>query len=181
MVLLAAMLLTTMLRLTSMVLTAVLSTMLSWVAAIARCLRRRWHFVDISTLQVHEDPTLVLLSAVLQSQLAAHLFDSGFDLLDMVSAVVALAHNDMQMALSSLSRDPDPLFQDIFGLFYEQAMEINGITRDTALGVVFSEDVVARLIVVLVHFRCMSFALFGELVGARTIAGFVCLMRAVEA
>jgi hypothetical protein len=178
-------LLTTMLRLTSMVLTAVLSTMLSTVlsrvAAIARCLGRGWHLVDISTLQVYKDPTLVLLGAILQSQLATHLFDPGFDFLDMVPAVVAFTHNDMQMALSSLSRNPDSLFQDIFGLFYEQAVEVNGIARDTTLGVVFPEDVVARLIVVLVHFRCVGFAFFRELVGARSIAGFVCLMCAVEA
>ena len=87
----------------------------------------------------------------------------------------------MQMALSPLSRNPDSLFQDIFSLFYEQAVEINGIARDTALGVVFPEDVVARLVVVLVHLRCVGFAFFRELVGARSIAGFVGLVGFVEA
>lgn len=180
MVLLATMLLTTMLRLTSMVLTAMLTTVLPWVTTIARCLGRRWHLVDISTLEVYEDPTLVLLGAVLQSQFTAHLFNSRLDLLDMVPAMVAFAHNDMQMAFSPLPGNPDPLFQNILGLFYEQAVEVNGIASHAALGVVFPEDVVARLVVVLVHFRCMGFALFGELVSTRSIAGFVCLMRAVE-
>jgi len=136
--------------------------------------------VDISTLEVYEDPTLVLLGAVLQSQFTAHLFNSWLDLLDMVPAMVAFAHNDMQMAFSPLPGNPDPLFQNILGLFYEQAVEVNGIASHAALGVVFPEDVVARLVVVLVHFRCMGFALFRELVSTRSIAGFVCLMRAVE-
>ena len=101
--LLATMLLTTMLLVTSMllaamlttVLTPMLSTMLSRVPSIARSLRRRRHLMHIPTLQVHKDPTLVLLSAVLQSQFAAHLLDSRLDLLDMVPAVVALAYNNV--------------------------------------------------------------------------------------
>lgn len=168
------------LLLTMVLLTAMLTTVLPWVTTIARCLGRRWHLVDISTLEVYEDPTLVLLGAVLQSQFTAHLFNSWLDLLDMVPAMVAFAHNDMQMAFSPLPGNPDPLFQNILGLFYEQAVEVNGIASHAALGVVFPEDVVARLVVVLVHFRCMGFALFRELVSTRSIAGFVCLMRAVE-
>ena len=84
------------------------------------------------------------------------------------------------MAFSPLSRDPNPLFQHIFGLFYEQAVEVNGITRDSALSVVFPEDVVARLTVVLVHLRGVGFAFFGQLVGSRSIAGLVGLVGFVE-
>lgn len=85
------------------------------------------------------------------------------------------------MAFTSLSRNPNPLFQNILGLFYEQAVEVNGVARDSALGVVFPEDVVARLTVVLVHLRGVGFAFFGKLVGARSIAGFVRLVGFVEA
>jgi len=103
MMLLTTMLLTAMLLVTSMLLaamlsamlTAMLSTMLSRVTSIARGLRRRRHLMHITTLQIHKDPTLVLLSAILQSQFAAHLLDSRLDLLDMIPAMVSLAHNDM--------------------------------------------------------------------------------------
>jgi len=85
------------------------------------------------------------------------------------------------MAFTSLSRNPNPLFQHILGLFYEQAVEIDGVARDCALGVVFPENVVARLTVVLVHLCGVGFAFFGKLVGARSIAGFVGLVGFVEA
>ena len=136
--------------------------------------------MNITTLQVHKDSALVLLRAVLQSQFAAHLLDSRLDLLDVIPAVVAFAHNDVQMAFSSLSRNPDPLFQNILGFFYEQAVEVNGVARDSALGVVFPEDVVARLTVVLVHLRGVGFAFFGQLVGSRSITGLVGLVGFVE-
>ena len=42
-------------------------------------------------LQVHVDAARVLLGGVLQAQLAADLLDLGFDLLDVVGGVVALA------------------------------------------------------------------------------------------
>ena len=101
--LLATVLLPTMLLVTSMLLAAMLTTvlstmlsaMLSRVPPIARSLRRRRHLMHITTLQIHKDPTLVLLGAILQSQFAAHLLDSRLDLLDMVPAVIALAHNNV--------------------------------------------------------------------------------------
>ena len=93
MMLLATVLLSAMLL--SAMLTTVLSTMLSRVPSIARSLRRRRHLMHITTLQIHKDPTLVLLSAILQSQFAAHLLNSRLDLLDVIPAVVALAHNDV--------------------------------------------------------------------------------------
>ena len=103
MMLLATMLLTTMLLVTSMLLAAMLTTvltpmltpMLSRIPSIARCLRRRRHLMHITTLQIHKDSTLVLLSAILQSQFAAHLLDPRLDLLDMIPAVVSLAHNNV--------------------------------------------------------------------------------------
>jgi hypothetical protein len=84
------------------------------------------------------------------------------------------------MAFSSLSRNPDSLFQNILGLFYEQAVEINGIACNTSFRIIFPEDVVARLTIVLVHLGCVGFAFFRKLVSSPSIAGFVGLMRAVE-
>lgn len=60
-------------------------------------------------------------------------------------------------------------------------MQVDGVARDAARRIVFAENVVARLAVVLFHFGGMLFAFFAEIMGAATVAGFVGLVRAVEA
>ena len=172
--LLSAMLLPTMMLLSS-------SAMLTRVSAITRSLWRRRHLMHISTLQIHKDPTFILLGPVLQPQLATHLLNTRFDLLHMVLAMIALAHNDVEMVFAPLASHSDPLFQHILCFFDEEAVQVNRIASDATLGVVFAEYVVARLAIVLVHFGRVSFSFFRELVGARAIAGFVGLVRAVEA
>jgi hypothetical protein len=88
------------------------------------------------------------------------LFHPRFNLLDMVPAVVSLAYNDVEVALSLLSRNPNPLFQHILCLLHEQAVQIDGVAGYAALCVVLAENVVARLVIVLVHFRGVLFTFF---------------------
>jgi hypothetical protein len=178
---------TSMLPLTPMLLPAMLlpSTMLSRIptttTTITWCMRRRRHLMNRTTLQIHKDASLVLLRAVLQAQLLANLLHARFNLLHMILAMISLSNNNVQMSLSLLSRYPDPFLQHIFGFFDEQAVEVDGVASDAALGVVLAENVVARLAIVLVHLCCMLFAFFGEFMGACAVAGGVGGVRAVEA
>lgn len=176
-VLLSAMLLPTML------LSVVLSTMLPRVsaAAILRMLGRRGHLVYGTALEIYVDAAFVLLGLVLQSKLTADLFDSGFDLLDVVATVISLAYNDMQVSLAPTSCGLDALFKHILGFLNEQPVQINSVVLDTAIGVVFAENVVARLTIIFLHFRSVLLSFLGQLVGACAVARFVGLVSAVEA
>lgn len=88
----------------------------------------------------------------------------------MVSAVIAFAHNDMQMCFAPRLRRSDALFEHIFRFFDEQAVQVDGIASDAISRVVLAEDEVARLAIVLVHLRCMLLALFAQLMGAGAVA-----------
>jgi hypothetical protein len=78
-------------------------------------------------------------------------------------------------------RGLDALFEDVFGFFDEEAVQVDGVAVDAAVGVVGAENVVARLAVVLFHLRGVLFAFLRELVRPRAIAGLVGLVRFVEA
>ena len=54
----------------------------------------------------------------------------------------------------------DALLENILGFFDELAVQINGVSIDPADGIIFPEDVVGRLFVVLVHHCAVSFPLF---------------------
>lgn len=95
--------------------------------------------------------------------------------------MVSLAHNDMQMCLPILLRIADALLEDLFCLFDELAVEIDGVVCDAAGGVVFSEDVVGGLLVIGVHLRGVFLAFFAQLVRGGAVAAFVCCVRLVEA
>jgi hypothetical protein len=61
------------------------------------------------------------------------------------------------MRLSLLLRSPDPRFEDLFCFFYELAMQVYSIARDAIDRIVFAEDVVGGLFVVLVYFGSVLF------------------------
>lgn len=178
--LLATMILSTML-LAPLVLAAVLAAVLPRKSSIRRRLRRRRHLVHSAALQVDIHSTLVFLGRILQPHLATHLFYPRLDLLHVVSGVISFSNNNVKMCLALAPSCPDPFLQHIFGLFYEQTVQINGVACDAPFGIVFAEYEVARLPVVLVHVRRMLLALFAKLVSARAIAGLVGFMGSVEA
>lgn len=60
--------------------------------------------------------------------------------------MVALAYNDMEMALTLLLRSSDPSLKYIFGLLDELAVQVDSVGRDVRI--VFPEDVLGRLTVV---------------------------------
>lgn len=132
-------------------------------------------------LQIDIHPPLIRLRLVLQSQLSAHLLDPRFDLLHMPRRMVPLPNNDVQMRLALLARGPDALLEHILCFLDVQPVQVNCVRRDPALRVVGPENIIARLVVVLVHCSGMPFALLAQLVGARAIARGVRLVRPVEA
>lgn len=150
--LLATMLLSVMLTtmlLTAMLLAAVLARISA--AAILWVLRRGRHAAHRAALEVYVNAALVLLSLVLQPQLTADLLDSGLDFLHVITAMVALAHDDVKVVLAAAFGSLDPLLEHVLSLLNKQAVQIDGVVLDTAVRVVLAEDVVARLAVVLVH------------------------------
>lgn len=58
----------------------------------------------------------------------------------MPGAMVAPAHDDMQVRLAPSLSIADTRLKDVFGLFNELAVEINGVASDTPFGVVLAED-----------------------------------------
>jgi hypothetical protein len=174
----------------TMLLSTMLSTMLLPMptamlpgisSSILRRIRRRRHMLDTAALQIHKHPTLVLLGAILQSQLPAHLLHPRFNLLHMVATMVPLPYNNMQMRFSALPRHANALLQHVLGLLDEQAMQVDGVAGDALPRVVGPENEVARLVVVLRHLGGVLLAFFREVVGARAVARLVGLVRAVEA
>jgi hypothetical protein len=137
--------------------------------------------INASTLEIDKHPSLILLRAILQPHLATHLLHARFDLLHMIATVIPLAHNDMQMRLSAAPSSPDALLQHVLGFLDKQAVQIDGVAGDARLGVVGAEDVVAGLVVVLLHLGGVLLAFLAERVGGSAVAGLVGLVRAVEA
>jgi hypothetical protein len=60
-------------------------------------------------------------------------------------------------------------------------VQIDGVAGNARLGVVGAEDVVAGLVVVLLHLGGVLLAFLAERVGGSAVAGLVGLVRAVEA
>lgn len=85
------------------------------------------------------------------------------------------------MRLAAALCSANALLEHVLCFLDEQAVKIHCVGRDAALGIVGAEDVVARLLVVLVHFGGVLLAFVGELLCARAIARFVGGVRAVEA
>lgn len=78
------------------------STTTARVMRVVRILVWRRH--GLSSLQVHVDASGVVFGAVLEPELAAHLLDAGLELLYVIRAVVALAHNPCSRVCSALSK-----------------------------------------------------------------------------
>ena len=145
-----------MLLLTAMLLTTMLSRIPS--TTVLRMLRRRRHLVHGAALQINVDPALVLLSLVLKPQFAADLLDTGFDFLDMVARVIALADDDMKMIFASASGGFDAFFEHVLCFLHEEAVQINCVALDAPVCIILAEDVIARLSVVLLHFGSVLFS-----------------------
>lgn len=79
----------------------------------------------------------------------------------------------MQMALSMRLGILDALLQNLLSLLDKLPMQIDGIRRYAAVGVVLTEDKLRRLLVVLVHLATMRLPLLGEFFRARAIAALV--------
>jgi hypothetical protein len=155
-------LLTTVLLSAPSLATMLLPAMLSLIraATILRMLRRRRHLMYCAALQIDIDPALVLLGLILEPQLAADLLDAGFDFLDMVARVIALADDDMKMVFASAAGGFDAFFEHILCFLHEEAVQVNRVVLNAPVRIVLAEDVVARLPVVLLHFGGVLFALF---------------------
>lgn len=69
-------------------------------------------------------------------------------------------HLHMQMSLPILLSISNPLLQNLLRLFYKLPMQINRIVRDSSLRIVLPEDVIGRLLVILIHLRRMLLPLF---------------------
>ena len=82
----------------------------------------------------------------------------------------------MKVGLPVLLRVADTFFQDVLGLLDKLTMEVNSILRDTTLRVVFSEDELARLLVVIGHLSGMTLAFLTQLLSGSSIAILVCLL-----
>lgn len=146
----------------------VLRLMLALVIVPRHLLRMMLH-----ALQTHVDASLILLGMVLQPQLATDLLDARLDLLNVVLAVVALAHDDVEVRLARGLRVPDALLEDFFCLLYELAMQINGVAGNLADSIVLAEDEFGGLFVVVVCRCLMLLGLLAEVVCAGTVALFV--------
>jgi hypothetical protein len=128
-------------------------------------------------LQLDVHATLVVLSVVLQAEFAANLLDARLDLLHVVHGVVSLADDHVQVRLAVLLGVANALLEDLLGLFDELAVKINGVAVDFADGVVFAEDELGGLLVVLVGFGGVRLALLRQLFRASAIAALVGLLR----
>lgn len=124
----------------------------------------------LTTLQINVYPASVLLSPVLEPELATQLLDLGLDLLHVVGRVVALADNGVQVVLAALLVGADALLEDALGFLDVQAVQVDAVAFDAAGGVVGAEDVLAGLAVVVVHFAVVGFALVGKFFGAGAVA-----------
>jgi len=132
---------------------------------------------------------------VLEALLLADLLDTRLDLLDMVDRVIALADNatsdirdvhiaanskdysHMQMVLAGTLCVLDSLFEDLFGLFHKLTVKVNGITVDPSYSIVFTEDVLGCLSVIVVCLLSMVLCLLRQIMSSTSISTCVCLLR----
>jgi hypothetical protein len=130
-----------------------------------------------SGLQFDVHATFVVLGVVLQSKFAADLLDARLDLLHMVDGVVSLADDHVEMRLSVLLGVADALLEDLLGLLDKLAVQIDGVARDFSYSVVFAEDELGGLLVVLVGFGCVRLALLRQLFRLVAVAALVGMLR----
>lgn len=78
----------------------------------------------------------------------------------------------MQMILPRAPRIPNPLLEYLLRLLDELPVQVNRIPIHSAHGVVLAENIIRRLLVVLVHHGAVSLALFRERVRGAAIVAF---------
>lgn len=127
-------------------------------------------------LQIDVDAALILLGVVLQAHLAANLLHLRLDLLDVVGAVVALAHDDVQVGLAGLLGVADALLDDLLRLLYVLPVQVDGVAGDFADGIVLAEDELRGLLVVGVGLGGVLLALLGEAMRPGAISFFISLV-----
>ena len=148
-----------------------------------------------STSEVDIDSTFVVLGMVLEALLLADLLDTRLDLLDVIDRVIALSDNaasairyvrvtanlenysHMQMVLAGTLCVLDSLFQNLFGLFNELAVKVNGIPIDSSYSIVLAEDEFGSLSVVVVCLLSMVLGLLRQVVSSTSVSTRVCLLR----
>lgn len=148
-----------------------------------------------STSEVDIDSTFVVLGMVLEALLLADLLDTRLDLLDVIDRVIALADNaasairyvrvtanlenysHMQMVLAGTLCVLDSLFQNLFGLFHELTVKVNGIPIDSSYSIVLAEDEFGSLSVVVVCLLSMVLGLLRQVVSSTSVSTRVCLLR----
>lgn len=96
----------------------------------------------------------------------------------MVGGVVSLANDHVQMRLSTLLGVADALLENLLGFFDVLAVQVDGIAVDFAHGVVLAKDKLRGLLVVLVGFGSVRFALLRQLFRFCAITSLVCLLGA---
>lgn len=128
-------------------------------------------------LQFDVHATFVVLGVVLQSKFAADLFHTRLDLLYMVHRVVSLADDHVEVRLSILLGVADALLENLLGFFDKLAVQVDGVAVDFANSIVLAENVLGGLLVVLVGFRCVRFALLRQFLRATAVAALVSLLR----
>lgn len=82
----------------------------------------------------------------------------------------------MQMRLPRTLRVPYPLRHNPFRLLDILSMQINRVAIHAPDGIVFPEDIIGGLLIILIHHGAVSFTLFRELVRRRAIAAIVGLV-----
>jgi hypothetical protein len=113
---------------------------------------------------------------VLQAEFTTDLFDSWLDLLDMARTVVASAHDDVQVCLTSTPRILYSLLQDVLGFLDELTVEVDGVPRDATFGVVLAKDELGRLSIILFHSGAVVFALLRQGMRCRAIPARISLL-----
>ena len=90
--------------------------------------------------------------------------------------MVSLADDHVEVRLAVLLGVADALLEDLLGLFDELAVQIDGVAVDFADGVVLAENELGGLLVVLVGFGGVRFALLRELFRPGAVAALVGLL-----
>lgn len=82
----------------------------------------------------------------------------------------------MQMVLAGALCILDSLFENLFSLFHKLTMKVNGIAVNSSDGIVFAEDELRCLSVVVVCLLSMALSFLRQVVGSTSISTRVCFL-----
>lgn len=111
----------------------------------------------LSGLEIDVHPAFVVLGAALQSKFLTDFLHFRLDLLNVIGTVIALAHNDVQMRLTSLLGISYPLLYYLLCFLHILPVQVYSVAGDLTDSVVFSKDVLAGLLVVRIGLGGMLF------------------------